>query len=186
MRADKDYVDVIQQARERERPGIAVESIGVITRIWRIAKLLEDDRRKTMARLKLDVPTRNLLSTLRRAGEPYVLSPSELATRAGVTAGAVSQWVAKCEQHGLVRRSRGNAGDGRAVQIALTAKGRRIIDRVIEELLEHENDLVAGLTSADVAALSDLLRKLLADLNTRALPDASSAPSSTPDGSLRV
>lgn len=161
-----DDVDEIQLAWARERPGTPVDSIGVITRIWRIARALDDDRRATMGRLGMDVPTRNLLSTLRRAGEPYILSASEIARRAGVSAGAVSQWVARCEQTGLVRRSRDDALDRRTVRIALTAKGRRTIDRVVDDLLRHEGELVAGLTADEVAVLSDLLRKLLADLES--------------------
>lgn len=63
-----DEVDEIQRAWLRERPGTPVSSIGVITRIWHIAKLLEDDRRATMLELGMDASTRNLLSTLRRSG----------------------------------------------------------------------------------------------------------------------
>lgn len=163
----RDEADEIQLAWQRERPGTPVASIGVITRIWRIAKLLDDDRRRTMAGLGMDVPTRNLLSTLRRSGEPYSLHPSELARRAGVSAGAISQWTARGEQLGLVRRSRGNAGDGRTVQVSMTAKGRRTIDKVVDQLLRHEDELVSGLTDDDVDGLSAALRRLLAELNAR-------------------
>lgn len=161
-----DDVDEIQLAWARERPGTPVASIGVITRIWRIAKVLDDDRRSTMDRLRMDVPTRNLLSTLRRSGEPYMLSASEIARRSGVSPGAVSQWVARCESTGLVRRSR-DADDRRSVQVMLTAKGRRTIERVVGDLLRHEDELVAGLTGDEVTRLGDLLRKLLAGLESR-------------------
>ena len=116
-------MDTIAAAWARERPGTPVASIGVITRIWRLAKLLEDDRRETMLRLGMDAGTRDLLSTLRRSGPPYRLSPSELARRNLVSAGAVSQRVARCERAGLVRRLR-SPDDGRGVLVELTAAGR--------------------------------------------------------------
>lgn len=163
-----DAVDEIQAAWRRERPGVPVASIGVITRIWRIARLLDDDRRATMRRLGMDVPTRNLLSTLRRAGTPYSLTASELARRAGVTPGAVSQWVARAETAGLVTRRRRTNGDTRQVDITLTRRGRDRIDALVGELLDHEDGLVAGLTGAEIDQLSALLRTLLASLTARA------------------
>lgn len=167
MARARDEVDEIQDAWARERPGTPVASIGVITRIWRIARLLADDRRATMIRLGMDVPTRNLLSTLRRSGAPYSLTASELARAAGVTPGAVSQWVARAEADGLVERRRRTAGDTRQVDVTLTAAGRRRIDAVVDDLLAHEDSLVAGLSDGDVAQLADLLRRLLADLSRR-------------------
>ena len=162
-----DGVDEIQRAWQRERPGVPVASIGVITRIWRIARLLDDDRRATMRRLGMDVPTRSLLSTLRRAGEPYSLTASELARRAGVTPAAVSQWVSRAEADHLVHRRRRTDGDTRQVDITLTARGRDRIDAVVWDLLQHEDDLVAGLSPTEIDELSDLLRRLLASLTAR-------------------
>ncbi len=164
----RDAVDEIAQAWRRELPGAPVESIGVITRIWRIAHLLEADRRRTMQRLGMEVSTRSLLATLRRAGEPYALAPSEIARRSGVSPGAVSQWVSRAERDGWVVRRRGGGSDGRAVEVALTDAGRTRIDEVVGELLEHEAGLVAGLDDEEVAQLGGLLRTLMAGLGKRA------------------
>ncbi len=164
---ERDDVDEIQAAWAREQPGVPVASIGVITRIWRIARLLDDDRRSTMRRLGMDVPTRNVLSTLRRAGAPYSLTASELARRAGVTPAAVSQWVARAEADGLVTRRRHTVGDTRQVDVSLTERGRERIDGVVAELLRHEDDLVAGLDPDEVEQLSASLRTLLASLTAR-------------------
>ncbi|UFU06917.1 MarR family winged helix-turn-helix transcriptional regulator [Ruania halotolerans] len=174
----RDAVDEIAEAWSRELPGAPVESIGVITRIWRIAHLLENDRRSTMQRLGMEVSTRSLLATLRRAGEPYVLAPSEIARRAGVSAGAVSQWVSRAERDGWVVRRRGGGSDGRAVEVALTDAGRTRIDDVVGELLEHEAGLVAALDDEEVAQLSGLLRQLMAGLGKRAGERATSPESS--------
>jgi DNA-binding MarR family transcriptional regulator len=166
----EDGVDRIQQAWLRERPGTPVDSIGVITRIWRIAKLLEEDRRRAMARLGLDAPTLDLLSTLRRAGPPYRLAPSEIARSALVSAGAISQRLTRAESQGLVRRRKDQA-DGRSVTVELTPDGHAVLERTVDELLGHEETLLTGLTAARRDQLASLLRTLLADLAARSGED---------------
>jgi DNA-binding MarR family transcriptional regulator len=165
--AHEDGVDRIQQAWLRERPGMPVASIGVITRLWRIAKLLEDDRRRTMARLGLDAPTRDLLSTLRRAGPPYRLTPGEIARATLISPGAVSQRLTRAEAQGLVRRHRAGV-DGRSVTVELTPAGHAFIERTIDDLLRHEETLLTGLDAEQREQLTELLRVLLADLTARA------------------
>lgn len=161
-----DDVDAIEEAWLRERPGTPVDSIGVITRIWRIARLLDQDRRRTMARLHLDASTRDLLSTLRRAGAPYELTPSELAARSLVSQSAISQRITRAESRGLVTRRRAE-GDGRGVVVALTEAGHDVIERSVDELLRHEDDLLSSLDSEQRRQLAGLLRILMADLTRR-------------------
>jgi DNA-binding MarR family transcriptional regulator len=164
--AKPDGVDRIQQAWLRERPGTPVGSIGIITRIWRIAKLLADERRRTHARLGVDAATRDLLATLRRAGPPYRLSATDIAARALISPGAVSQRVARAERAGLVRRDR-SGRDGRSVAVELTPTGHELIERTVDELLGHEQHLLSALSPEQQEQLADLLRVLLADLTGR-------------------
>jgi DNA-binding MarR family transcriptional regulator len=159
-----DGVDLIQQAWERERPGTPAGSIGVITRIWRIGKLLADERRRTLARLGIDAATLDLLSTLRRAGRPYRLTAGAIAELSLVSAGAISQRVSRAEREGLVRRERSPA-DGRLSYVTLTAAGQALIERSVDELLHHEEALLSGLTAAQREDLAALLRVLLGDLS---------------------
>lgn len=157
-------MDRIQHAWERERPGTPAGSIGVITRIWRTGKLLSDERRRTLGRLGIDAATLDLLSTLRRAGPPYRLPAGTVAELSLVSAGAISQRVARAEREGLVRRERSPA-DGRLSYITLTAEGHALIERSVDGLLRHEEALLSGLTAAQREDLSALLRILLASLD---------------------
>lgn len=159
----EDGVDRIQTAWQRERPDMPVESIGVITRIWRIAKLLEDQRRRSDARAGVDAAGRDLLSTLRRSGPPYRLAAGEIARQSLVSAGAISQRVARAEQRGLVVRSRG----GRTVQVELTDAGHALVQDHVEDLLRHEETLLSSLSVEQREQLTGLLRVLLGDLTTR-------------------
>ena len=155
--------EAISAAWERELPGVPVSSIGVITPLWRVAKALADDRRRTLHRIGIDPATLDLLSTLRRAGTPWSLTTRELAAQTLVTAGAISQRVARAERDGLVLRSPSDAGR-RAVAVTLTDAGHELVARAVRELLTHEEALIAGLSAEDRLALSALLGRLGAAL----------------------
>jgi DNA-binding MarR family transcriptional regulator len=159
----QDSVDLIQHAWERERPGTPAGSIGVITRIWRISKLLTDERRRTLAHLGIDAATLDLLSTLRRAGPPYRLTAGALAGQSLVSAGAISQRVARAERAGLVRRGRSDA-DGRLSYVTLTEAGHALVERSVDGLLRHEETLLSALTGEQRGQLAEQLKVLLASL----------------------
>lgn len=143
----------------RELPGVPTGSIEVITPVWRIAKILADDRRRTLASLGIDPSTLDLLSVIRRAGPPYELTTREITRRTLITPGAVSQRVARAERAGLVARAP-SPESRRAVSVRLTEAGHALIRVTVRQLLEHEADLVSALTEAERAALTGLLAKL--------------------------
>ncbi len=161
-----DRAEEIARAWARERPGVPVGSIGIVTRIWQVAKLLSDERRRTLAAIGLDAATLDLLSTLRRAGPPYRLSTRELAARCLVTAGAVTQRVDRAQGSGLVRRLAPARGS-RTVLVELTAAGHREVERAVGVLLTTEQTLVDALTPGDQAQLARLLAELLQSLAER-------------------
>src|SRR5262249_8795626 len=149
----------IAAAWRRERLDVPVSSIEIVTPIWRPAKLLADDRRRVLQACGVDPATLDLLSVLRRAGPPYRLTTREIAARALVTAGAVSQRVSRAEREHLVERAA--AGDGtRSVTVTLTADGHALVERVVDQVLGREARLVQGLRPAERAALGALLGRL--------------------------
>ncbi|MDF9820675.1 DNA-binding MarR family transcriptional regulator [Rhizobium leguminosarum] len=179
--AAPDETDLIQREWAVARPDLPVRSIGVITRIWRIAKLLSDDRRRTMNQLGMEPAIRDLLANLRRSGPPYRLRVSELAARCSVSKGAITQRVERAEAAGLVRstsaramttddhnnRPSSTAGDQRAVWIELTPQGKELVETTVDALLRHEDALVAELGDEEITALSNTLRRLLHHLEKR-------------------
>ena len=157
----------IARAWRRERPGTPTDSIEIVTPLWRLAKLFADDRRRLLADLGVDPATLDLLSVLRRAGAPYELTTRELSRLTLVTAGAISQRVARAEDSGLVTRR--NADDGsRAVVVALTETGHDLIERTVDQVLTRESELVASLSPTGRAELAFQLQELLDDVGRRA------------------
>jgi DNA-binding MarR family transcriptional regulator len=153
----------IADAWTRELPGADTDSIAVITPLWRTAKALADDRRRTLSALGIDPSTLDLLSVIRRAGPPYELTTREITTRTLVTAGAISQRIARAEEAGLVERAPSNASR-RAVAVRLTDAGHRLIEQTVQQLLAHESRVVASLTAAERTALATCLAKIDAAL----------------------
>ena len=157
----------IARAWQRERPGTPTDSIEIVTPLWRLAKLFADDRRRVLADAGVDPATLDLLSVLRRAGSPYELTTRELSRRTLVTAGAISQRVARAEESGLVTRR--TAGDGsRAVVVTLTPAGHDLVERTVDQVLTRESELVASLSPTGRAQLAAQLQELLAEVTERA------------------
>jgi DNA-binding MarR family transcriptional regulator len=165
-----DRAEEIARAWAREQPGVPVASIGILTRIWQAAKLLSDERRRTLAAIGMDAATLDLLSTLRRSGAPYRLSTRELTRRCLVTAGAVTQRVDRARRSGLVRRLAPERGS-RIVLVELTEVGHRAVEDAVSRLLGHEQDLVAMLEPGEQEDLARLLATLLRGLSDRSAQD---------------
>ncbi|MCL2552924.1 MAG: MarR family transcriptional regulator [Actinomycetia bacterium] len=159
----------IAAAWQRERPGTPTASIEIVTPIWRLAKLFADDRNRVLREAGIDAATLDLLSVLRRSGPPYTLSTRALADRTLVTAGAISQRVARAERDGLVTRGPGTTGR-RTVLVRLTPAGHALIERSVDAVLGREAALVAGLPPAERATLIALLDTLMTDVRARVAP----------------
>lgn len=162
-----DYpVDEIASAWQRERPGTPVDSIAIVTPLWRLARLFADDRRRVLARAGLDGATLDLLGVLRRGGPPYTRTTRELAAATMVTAGAISQRVARAERDGLVTR-RLAPGRTRTVLVELTPAGHDAVEATVDLVLGREAELIGGLSPAERDQLAGLLGTLLTDVRRR-------------------
>jgi DNA-binding MarR family transcriptional regulator len=139
----------------------------IVTPIWRLAELFADDRSRVLREAGIDAATLDLLSVIRRSGPPpYTLSTRDIAERALVTAGAISQRVARGERDGLARRSPGATGR-RTVLVELTPAGHALIERSVDALLGREATLVRSLSEDERSALILLLDKLTTDVRRR-------------------
>ena len=153
----------IAQAWQRERPGTPTDSIEIVTPIWRLAKLFAEDRARVLREQGIDAATLDLLAVLRRSGPPYALTSGRIAKRALVTAGAISQRLAKAEREGLVERRAGTAAR-HSVLVTLTAAGHELIERSVDAVLGREVELVASLSADERVILTGLLEKLTGDV----------------------
>ncbi|MDX6275887.1 MAG: hypothetical protein QOJ72_15 [Nocardioidaceae bacterium] len=165
-----DPVDVIVSQWAEQRPDVDASPMHVVGRVHRLAAELDQMLAPVFAAHGLGDGEFDVLATLRRAGEPYELSPGGLAASMMVTSGAVTKRIDRLERAGLVTRSV-SEHDARARLIRLTASGLRLVNTAIEEHVANETRLLAGLTNGERDSLVALLRKLGASIEKAGPPD---------------
>lgn len=157
----EDGVDRVEAAWRRERPDIDVTSVGIISRLWRVGRHLERERKDRLGELGTDRVTLDVLAMLRRSGPPYTRTAGELTHSSLITSGGVSQRLDKLERAGLVTR-RIHEHDRRRIDVQLTPEGMKLVDEVLSDLMAHESELLAVLTDTDRDNLRRALKVLLA------------------------
>ncbi len=83
----------------------------------------------------------------------------ELTKKQLVSGGNMTVVIDNLEKDGLVQRTV-KSTDRRSVQVSLTAKGRRLFERIFAEHAAYVAQLASALTEQEQTALADLLRKL--------------------------
>ncbi|HEY2985397.1 MAG TPA: MarR family transcriptional regulator [Jatrophihabitantaceae bacterium] len=161
-RAPGDDVAGITAQWARERPELDVTPIEVFGRIAKLHRAQIEASEHAYRKLGISSGDFDVLATLRRAGRPYRLTPSELTSSMMISSGGVTQRVDRLERVGLVER-RPHESDRRSTTVALTPGGRRLIDKAMPLHLDAERALLAGLSKADRTALAKLLKKALAN-----------------------
>src|SRR6478609_8397867 len=122
-----DEVDRIVLAWQRERPDLDVAPLEVLSRVSRLARHLDRARSAAFTEHDLESWEFDVLSALRRAGEPYELSPGQLVTQTLVTSGTMTNRVDRLTARGLVQRLP-DSRDRRGVIVRLTPAGRATVD----------------------------------------------------------
>jgi DNA-binding MarR family transcriptional regulator len=156
----RDTIDELQADWSEQRPDLDPEPMGVVLRIQALAKILGDRAAARLQEYDLQWWQYDVLSTLRRQGEPFTLAATELADITMLTSGAMTNRIDRLEGEGLVRR-RKDAEDRRKVLVELTPKGLKLIDSAAEARFEAAMDALDNLSPHQRAALSDLLRLVL-------------------------
>ncbi len=157
----RDEVDRLVEAWGRERPDLDVTPMQVLSRVTRLARHLDRQRRAAFAQHELETWEFDVLAALRRSGPPYQLSPGQLLRETLVTSGTMTNRVDRLAARGLVARL-GHPDDRRAVLVTLTPTGKQAVDATLSSLLASEHDILDGLTGADRDQLAALLRVVVA------------------------
>src|SRR6266702_1716636 len=124
-----DAIDKVIDQWRRERPEVDIWPMSILGRILRLSRVLEREYKKLFAEHGLEPFEYDVLTTLRRAGEPYELTASALLKAALVTSGAITNRIDRMEVKGLVERVR-DRDDRRSVHIRLTPHERDVLDAI--------------------------------------------------------
>lgn len=156
----RDEVDGIVAAWHAQLPDLDVAPMQVFSRLKRLADRLEALRRAAFVEHDLTQWQFDVLAALRRAGDPFQLTPGQLVVATRVSSGTMTNRIDRMVERGLVDR-RGSDDDRRIVLVRLTAAGKDAVDAAVATLVRQERDLLSALPPEEVQQLAALLRSLL-------------------------
>ena len=147
-------------------PDIAPDEFELTRRSGRLSALLQDALGDCLSRWALTHAEYGVLITLRSAGTPYELRPSDLKARVLMTAGGISNAANRLERRGLIERD-ADPGDKRGAWLRLTPKGLDIAERVVATWAAELAALLRRVPPESVRAASNALRDVLIALGDR-------------------
>jgi len=160
---DADRLDDLVGQWNAVRPDLDAGVMAEIARVLQLARLMGDRLSAKAAEHDLQVGEGDVLFTLFRAGPPHRLSPTQLADSTLFTTGTMTNRLDKLEARGLVCRIP-NPQDRRGLAVELTAAGHKLVDRLVDEHVANEEQMMSALSGREREQLDRLTRKLLAHL----------------------
>lgn len=167
-----DHVSGIVEQWGRARPDLDASPISVIGQMARLTQLIDPLLRPPFAAVGLGNGDFDVLAALRRAGDPFTLTPGGLSTSLLVTTGAITKRIDRLEGRRLVRRTVSDA-DARGRRVTLTPAGVELTDELIAVHLANEARVLASLSSDEQDQLASLLGCLA--ISIKRLRDAEAA-----------
>jgi DNA-binding MarR family transcriptional regulator len=118
-----------------------------------------------MAEHGLQQPEYDVLTTLRRSGDPYALTPSALSAELLMSRAGMTKRLDRLEAAGLVERTL-VPGDRRSFLVTLTEAGREAADAAATAVAHRIGQLTAKMPERELAQLDRALRSM-ADIGAR-------------------
>jgi DNA-binding MarR family transcriptional regulator len=131
--------------------------MGVLDDLRRIVRVLRQSSRASEQRLGVSGAQLFVLSAL---SDVAALSMNALAARTRTHQSTVSVVVKKLVHRGLVNRSASSA-DGRSVELMLTARGRKLLDKAPHAAQERLIEGIERLPTTERRVLARSLRRLV-------------------------
>ena len=160
---NQDHVSSILMQWAAERPDLDVSPMGIIGRISRLSLVVEKELMRVFSQFGLNHWSFDMLATLRRAGAPYQLSPTELFRSMMVTSGTMTNRIDRLTEKGLVRRIP-DPEDRRGILVELTEQGRKLIDSALASHVSNEAQILQSLSLEEQSTLATLVGKWLSSL----------------------
>lgn len=139
----------------RRKPDDESSGIRVWLILWKATKALEQNAIRSVARLGLGLSDFAVLELLLHKGPQPV---NVIGKKVLLTSGSITTAIDRLESRKLVRRT-GDPEDRRSRIVALTADGRRLIQKSFNRHAEDMEQVLAGLNAAERAGLVRLLKK---------------------------
>ncbi|WP_409076088.1 MarR family winged helix-turn-helix transcriptional regulator (plasmid) [Pantoea sp. C3] len=155
-----DHIDFVIGQWDNAMPELDVSSMKVFGRMLRLMKHAGKARAQALEPFGFREGEFDVLATLRRAGAPYCLSPTQLYKSLLVTSGAMTHRLSRLEQEGLIERIE-DPQDKRSTLVGLTTQGQQRIEQALVVHTATQAAILATLSAAQREALETQLRALL-------------------------
>jgi DNA-binding MarR family transcriptional regulator len=164
-----DHIEETITAWRRERPGLDLSGMAVVARLLRVAHRFDEAQDEFFAALGLKPGWLDVLGALRRAGDPYRLTPTRLSEEALISTAGMTNRLDRLEQARLIRRLP-DPDDRRGVLVELTDEGLELVDAAVDAHRGLSRRLLGGLDNREREELDGLLKKLLLPLDRGEAP----------------
>lgn len=156
-----------QEEWQRERPDIDANVMALVGRLLQATHLLERNWFLPLAaQFELHQGEFDVIATLRRSGNPYAMTPTDLHEGLMLSSGAMTSRLDRLERKGLIERVP-SPNDRRSTLVRLTPAGLALIDKLLPLHVANEQQALASLTQKEQAQLDGLLAKLLVGLRRK-------------------
>lgn len=157
-------VEFAAEQWRKEKPELDLLPMELVARLGAITRLITRDHLEPFFKEHgLHQGEFDVLATLRRAGKPYSLGPSQLFDALMISSGGMTNRLDRLEKAGLIERSP-NPEDRRGMLVNLSKKGLELIDRIMPLHVENEANALATLSKKEQDTLNAMLEKLLSGL----------------------
>jgi DNA-binding MarR family transcriptional regulator len=123
-------------------PDLEVTGLPITGRILRLARYLEAERERELARFGLTVGDFDMLATMRRRAVDDPIKIKDLQQSLMLSSGGTTKRLDRLESAGLIQR-RPDPADRRGTLVALTGPGLDLINRAVPAITRHETALVS-------------------------------------------
>ena len=155
-----DWIDEFSAAWAREYPDTDTTTLSPMTRLVRLGVLMDTFQKETLEPFELTPGDYAVLSTLRRTGRPYQLSPSALYTTLERSSGGMTKMLKRLEGLGLIERVP-DPEDGRSTRVILTEPGLALQEEIFKVFLSRTQELLHSVSPSRLREIDDSLRVLL-------------------------
>jgi len=156
-----------QEEWQRERPDIDANVMALVGRLLQATHLLERNWFLPLAaQFELHQGEFDVIATLRRSGNPYAMTPTDLHEGLMLSSGAMTSRLDRLERKGLIERVP-SPNDRRSTLVRLTPAGLALIDKLLPLHVANEQQALAALTQKEQAQLDGLLAKLIMGLERK-------------------
>lgn len=156
----------MEQEWKLQRPDLPVEDAALIGLLTGTGLKLVGIGEHALKEFDLITSEHDLLACLRRKGKPYAATPKQLLDEMIITSGALTTLANRMIKRGLIIRSN-DINDRRSKQIALTTKGKQIIDDITTSRYLLCEAILQDFSTNQKTQLKSLLLQLLATLVER-------------------